>query len=183
MTTALNNLIRSRRTIHNFTDEKIPQNVLQDALCTAQWAPNHRLTHPWQFYIIGDKTANKISELNAEIVTSNKGPEAGAAKLTRWQQMPNWLIITSKIHSNNIQTQEDYASCACLVQNLSLLLWEQGIGLKWSSGDVIRDARLYDIIGADPFAEQIIGLFWYGKAEKIPDMRRPAVEAHFTELP
>lgn len=176
-------LMRNRRTIHDFTDKKVDDALLLTALDTAQWAPNHRLTHPCKFYILGEQIADDICVLNSQLVAVCKGVEAGAAKLKRWQGMPNWLIITSQLHANPIQTQEDYATAACIVQNLSLLLWEQGIGMKWSSGDIIRDARLYELIGADSFAEQIVGLFWYGYPAKTPVTRRPDLADQLVKLP
>ena len=60
------------------------------------------------------------------------------------------------------QQEEDYAACACAVQNLMLYLWQAGIGVKWTTGQVTRDPRLYEILGVDGDMERVTGLFWYG---------------------
>ena len=74
-------LLRSRRTIHDFREEPAPAELVREALDLARWAPNHHLTEPWRFYLLGPETASAIARLNAEIVTAKSGPEAGAAKL------------------------------------------------------------------------------------------------------
>ena len=70
-------LIRSRRTIHDFRGEPAPPELARRALDLARWAPNHHLTEPWRFYLLGPETAAAIARLNAEIVTAKSGPEAG----------------------------------------------------------------------------------------------------------
>ncbi len=45
-------IISSRRTIHNFVPDKIPDMaVIKEAIASARWAPNHHLTEPWHFFL------------------------------------------------------------------------------------------------------------------------------------
>ena len=46
-------VIRERRTINLFEAEPVGQQPLLDAIELARWAPNHRLTEPWRFYLLG----------------------------------------------------------------------------------------------------------------------------------
>ena len=42
-------LVRARRTIHDFRKESAPPALVRKALDLARWAPNHHLTEPWRF--------------------------------------------------------------------------------------------------------------------------------------
>jgi nitroreductase len=137
-------LLRSRRTIHLFASEPPPRELLLEAIDLARWAPNHRLTEPWRFYLLGSETAEAVARLNADLVAEKRGEEAGRKKLERWQSMPGWFVVTSRCAEDPITTQENYAACCCAVQNLMLYLWSEGVGVKWGTGAVTRDPRFFD---------------------------------------
>lgn len=180
---ALVDLIRQRRTTHNFTPTLIDDSVINEALATAVWAPNHKFTQPWRFVLPGEKTQQAICQLNAKLVAASKGERAAQVKLERWQAMPNWLVISQVIANDELIYKEDYAACACLVQNLSLLLWNQGVGLKWSTGDVIRHPEFYELLGINPAEEEVVGLFWYGEPASEPSVKREPAEGFTRRLP
>ncbi|MFO1352299.1 MAG: nitroreductase [Gammaproteobacteria bacterium] len=176
-------LIRTRRTIEEFKPEPAPREALVKALDLARWAPNHRLTEPWRFYLLGRDTAQAIARLNAELVTNKNGPAAGRQKLERWLAMPGWLVVTCNRSDDALQAREDYAACCCAVQNFMLYLWSAGIGVKWTTGAVTRDPRFYDLIWVDPAAEEVVGLFWYGYPATIPQTPRKPLSEVMVELP
>src|SRR4051812_11857005 len=45
--------IRARRSIKRFTDRPITRAEIETLLESATLAPNHRLTQPWRFYVLG----------------------------------------------------------------------------------------------------------------------------------
>jgi nitroreductase len=180
---AVASLLRGRRTIHLFEPTPPPREALLAAIEIARWVPNHRLTEPWGFYLIGPNTAEAIARLNADIVTAKRGAVAGQAKLERWRAMPGWFTVTSCIAADVVTTQENYAACCCAVQNLQLYLWSQGLGVKWGTGAVTRDPRFFEVIGVDPAKEQIVGLFWYGYPAAIPTTQRKPVTEIVASLP
>ena len=169
-------LIRSRRTIHTFTEERPPDDLIRRALDLARWAPNHRLTEPWRFYLLGPETAAAVARLNADLVTARRGQAAGERKLKRWRSMPGWLVVTCRRSDDVLREREDYAACCCAVQNLSLYLWSQGVGVKWGTGRVTRHPALFDLLDLDPGAEMIVGLLWYGYPAEIPRMQRKPLD-------
>jgi len=57
------------------------------------------------------------------------------------------------------------------------------VGVKWTTGDVIRDKRFYDLLWIDQELETVVGLFWYGYAEEVPKMARKPYVQITTELP
>jgi len=67
--------IRSRRTTKLFLKQEVSRDLVHDAIEVARWAPNHHLTEPWHFYLLGkDKIAGSI-ELIRTIVAENKDEE------------------------------------------------------------------------------------------------------------
>jgi nitroreductase len=165
-------LIRSRRTIHHFKPEPPPESTLLDAIEAARWAPNHRVTEPWQFYLLGSEAAAKISQLNYEIVLEDRGEAAAQNKLQRWLSMPAWFVVTCARSESELRQKEDYAACCCAIQNLFLYLWSAGLGAKWGTGSVTRHPDFYKAIGADPETEEVVGMFWYGYPAVIPGGQR-----------
>ncbi len=64
-----------------------------------------------------------------------------------------------------------------------LYLWKAGVGSKWTTGDITRDERFFDIIGLDPEAEFVVGLIWYGYPKLTPQQSRKDLTEVLKELP
>ena len=177
-------IITSRRTIHDFIPDKIPdKTIIKQAITTACWAPNHHLTEPWHFYLLGKETVASICELNKKILIDTKGLEIAEKKYKRWAEIPGWLVVTCQMSDDEIRYQEDFAACCCVVQNLMLYLWHKGIGTKWSTGSITRDGRFYDLVWVNPEFEKTVGLIWYGYSAMIPKTLRKPLQQVLTELP
>jgi nitroreductase len=174
---AVASVLRGRRTVHDFSAEVPPREQLMDAIESARWAPNHHRTEPWCFYVLGRDVAERITELNAELVRAKNGEAAAEAKRRRWSAMPGWFALTCLRSEDPMREREDYAACCCAVQNLMLHLWVLGIGVKWGTGKVTRDPRFLAMLGIDAAREFVVGLFWYGYPAAVPaQARRPASE-------
>lgn len=176
-------VIRSRRSINRFQAQAPPRETIRQALELARWAPNHYLTEPWHFYLIGPKTKQALVELNAELTAAAKGPQAGEAKRRRWAAIPGWLAVTCDLSADALRAREDYAACACAIHNLALYLWSEGIGVKWTTGAITRERQFYDLLWIDPELETLVGLLWYGYPDEAPQSRRRPLEHSLVELP
>lgn len=177
-------VIRNRRTIHEFIADNIPDEaIIKKAIELAQWAPNHHLTEPWHFYRIGPETKEAICLLNSELVGNKKGAKLAEKKLQRWRAIPGWIFVSCNITQDARQQQEDLAAVSCAIQNFSLFLWSQGIGVKWSTGDVIYHPQFADLVWFDPEQECPVGLLWYGFASEVPQVSRSNIAASVIELP
>jgi nitroreductase len=180
----LETCITSRRTIHDFIPDKIPnKDVIKEAIAKACWAPNHHLTEPWHFFLLGKETIADICNLNKEMLIETKGIEKAEHKYKRWMEIPGWIVVTCQKSDDEVRYQEDYASCCCAIQNLMLILWQQGIGTKWSTGPVTFDDRFYDLVWINKELENVVGLIWYGYPEEIPQTVRKPLQQVMTELP
>ncbi|WP_111747508.1 nitroreductase family protein [Salinisphaera orenii] len=164
--------LRGRRSVDQFESTPVDTGRLEEAFEVARWAPNHHLTEPWQFYVIGPETKKAIVELNAELVAEAKGEEAADAKRQRWHAVPGWFAVTCRRADDANTAAEDYAACACAAHNIVLYLHSAGMACKWTSGPVTHDARYLRLLGADPANDYSVGLFWYGVAKRAPRTQR-----------
>lgn len=65
-------VLRGRRTINLFLQSDVPQQLILDAIEAATWAPNHHLTEPWHFYILGERAKEQCLDLCHDIVVAKK---------------------------------------------------------------------------------------------------------------
>ena len=180
---ALAEVVRNRRSIDLFEPTPIANEVLLEAIDVARWAPNHRLTEPWRFHLLGPKSREAIIDLAVAIDIAAKGERAGAARRERLSAVPGFFVLTSPRSDDALLEREDYGACCCAAQNLMLYLWQRGIGVKWTTGGITRDARLYELLGVDISKDQIVGLFWYGAPKIVPTQKRRPVAQIVTVRP
>src|SRR5260370_4174759 len=92
--------IRSRRTHKAFAPEPVPRALLDELLELARWAPNHHLTNPWRFRVLGPAALARLK--------AAAGPEA-AAKL---EPAPTLVLAPAPAAEGPVQDQEDLAGTA-----------------------------------------------------------------------
>jgi len=172
-----------RRTIELFLQTSVPQKLVLEAIEAATWAPNHHVTEPWHFYSIGPETKERCLDLCQEIVSAKKSKKAGEFKRDSWSQKPGWLVVTCQRSENALLQREDYAACCAAVQNLMLYLWKAGVGCKWTTGDITRAPRFFEIIGIDEAEALVVGLIWYGYPKLTPNQSRKDVDESVTAKP
>lgn len=162
--------IRQRRTIKQFLPQPVPRAVLAELIELAVWAPNHRMTEPWRFYVLDDAARDQLGAIAAEItvtkimgsggeldVATRKGDEAGAT----WRAVPTLLYVTMVRGANPEIDEENYGAVCCAIQNLTLAAHVAGIGTSWSSGAVAAAPALHALVGAGE-NEKMVGLMRVG---------------------
>ena len=173
--------IRSRRTTNLFLKQKVSKQLVLDAVELARWAPNHHLTEPWHFYLLGSETKAASVQLIRTIVTENKTAELGDHKAKAAAAIPGWLVVTCQKSDDELLGREDYASCCCAVQNILLYLSEAGVASKWTTGLITRDQRFFDLLGIDGEKEFVVAMIWYGYPKILPTQSRKDVGEIVTE--
>lgn len=176
-------VINSRVTIHDFKTEAVPREIIDKALLSFAATPNHFLTKPWRIYVLGKKCVTEIVELNSSRVRIDKGEKAAQIKRERWAKVPCWILVNCTISEDEIRFQEDYAACACGIQNMMLTFWSNGYGTKWTTGPVTRYPDFPDIVGFDSNEEVVVGLLWAGLPNTIPEKRARDSSRNVTWLP
>jgi nitroreductase len=154
--------IRGRRTHKAFAPEPVPREIVDELLELARWAPNHHLTNPWRFRVLGPHALAALKQA--------AGPEA-AAKLDR---APTLIAATAKRSSDPVQDEEDL--CATAAATYAVLLAAHGRGLAgyWRTPEVLRTDAGRAALGI-PDDERFVALIHLGwpRQEKDPPERLP----------
>lgn len=177
----------TRRTVHHFSRDPVPREVLTRALETAVHAPNHRLTWPWRFWVLGRQVRVPIADLQIALKTgSSEAPDPALVERIRDKIVgPPWCVVVGCVRSDDVFRQkEDLAAVACAVQNLQLALHADGVGSKWSTGAVTRSPEVYEMLGIDADELDIVGFVWVGYAKQpVEAPSRPPLSTFVTDIP
>lgn len=177
-------LVRQRRTIHQFENQAIDQNHIDQCLEAAIWAPNHGLTQPWRFFVIGQQSHAQLVDIYAR-TRADKRAEAGTEQYQtiyqkaceKFKAIPQVVLVGQQQTTNATQSKEDYAACACAIQNFQLMAWELGLGVQWSTGPIIQDPQTYQLIGTFDQDIELIGVLYIGYPACVPNQLRKPIEA------
>jgi nitroreductase len=188
--TAYETLI-SRRTIYAFKPDPVPDDAIRRALEAGRWAPNHKLTNPTRFVVIGPQTRAAIGRVSGGItrmksrdVTPERVAELVAQAENKIAANPALIaVMVRRSPDDAFREREDYAAACCALHNVVLALWSEGIGAQWGTGAVIRHAETLAILGADPATEEAIGFLKIGYPQEVPAARRPDLETMVSHLP
>ena len=144
--------IYRRRMAWRFKDTPVSPEVINRLLNAAVWAPNHRLTEPWRFFVLqqGAKTRHKVAELAYEYSLEGSGGHRRAAAAREKVLDPPALIYVYSLPGHNEEvTRENYASVCCAVQNMSLAAVAEGLTVTWETGRITRHPKLRKVLGAN----------------------------------
>lgn len=145
----LDDILKSRRDTRHFTNDEVPNEVIQKALQAGHWAPSVGLTDATRYYLIKSAAVKStIKELfldynkKAEELTDNPEQKEHykSLKLEAIEEAPIGLIIAydrSVLNQFTIGTvgsnEAVKFSSVCAAQNIWLSLTEQGYGMGWVS--------------------------------------------------
>ena len=176
--------IKKRRTLHVFSKKRVPREVIEKSIYAANQAPCHRRTFPWRFTSIGIKKRELLYQLQLTLKFGDmKIDESSLQKIRDKMLNPSHLLIATQVCTDNqVQKLEDYAACACAIQNLSLSLVSDDFGCKWSTGKITKDPNTYKIAQINSSEEEIIGFIWIGYGTKPPLIKRPLISTIYREL-
>ena len=181
--------LTSRRTVYRYKREKVPDWTLESAFEAASNAPCHKNTHPWKFYVMGEKTREslipEVEKLAKKKSIDGEELEAGISRAIEKIISPPLLICVTSARSpqDPFREEEDYAATACAIQNMTLSLWGNGVGSQWSTGAITRSDAAYSAIGVSREKERIVGFIKAGYPKKIPSISKKAVEEIRAYLP
>lgn len=188
--TSLLALIRGRRSVFRFHPEPVPEALVIQALEAGVWAPNHKLTEPWRFTLLGPGTraalAPRFAELAQRKLPADATPErrAEALELSRrkWEGKPVVVAVSQVAEADDFRREEDYAAVACAIQNVQLAAWALGLGSQWSTSPIIRDAEAMKTAGI-PGEERVVGLLFMGYPAAVPEARRRPLDEVLRRMP
>ncbi|MNP55151.1 putative NAD(P)H nitroreductase YdjA [compost metagenome] len=131
------------------------------------------MTQPWRFVIVYGEGRKRIAEIHSK----GKPQETTKAQdfYNKMMSVPMFIAVVMQENPVINIREEDYSSTSCLIQNFSLLAWEQGIGVVWKSYGFMHEALYREALGITP-GERVVGSLHVGYASQVPKAQ-PRVSA------
>jgi nitroreductase len=156
--------IRTRRTHKAFDPNPVDRETVDELLELARWAPNHHLTAPWRFRVVGPQALQRLKDA--------AGPEA-APKLDR---CPTLIVASCVLSGDPEQDEEDLHATAVACYIVLLGAHARGLAGYWRTPGVLRDQAGREAVGI-PDHERFVGLLHIGRPkqeQRAPDRPPPA---------
>src|SRR6476646_7997273 len=110
----LETAVRTRRTHKVYGSEPVDRGTLLELFDLARWAPNHHLTNPWRFRVLGPESLGRLKQAAGD----------GASTLDR---APTLVCVSQVIADDEQQNEEDL--CAVAVAAYIVLLGAHARGV------------------------------------------------------
>jgi len=174
--------IKSRRSIGLVDEREVPQEVIEELLEAAIWAPNHKKTEPWKFLVIRGEGRRKLGEEMARIMEERTKdlPEEDARKIVekvRIGPLRAPVIITLAVSPTGIVPDiEEITACGCALQNILLAATSMGLATYVRTGAIAFEKELNKYLHLEE-KDSILGFVYIGypkNAIPIERKRTPA---------
>ena len=180
----INDAISERRSIKAFTDRPISREEIEQLLSVAVLAPNHRMTEPWRFYVLGPEARAGFGRaLGLRKAKRVDDPEAKIAVIQKVEathrELPAMLAVAMTLDDNPEIREEDYAATYMAVQNICLSALTLGLGSHVKSGGVMDDPKARQAIGVAE-GERVIATIALGEPAAIPEAKPRREADEFT---
>jgi nitroreductase len=159
--------IRSRRTHKAYGGKPVSKSVLRELFELARWAPNHHVTNPWRFRVLGPASRERLK------AAADEAKPGSGAKLDR---APTLIVASAKQTGDPEQDHEDVLATAVSAYIVLLGAHARGLAGYWRTVAVLDAPAGRAAVGL-PDDETPIGLLHLGEPrqeQRVPE--RAAVE-------
>ena len=162
----LEHAICTRRTHKAYAPEPLDRATLDELFELARWAPNHKLTNPWRFRVVGPGALERLKAAT--------GDPIAAAKLDR---APTLVLVSATQTGDPVMDEEDLLAAATAAYVVLLAAHGRGLAGYWRTPGVLRTAEGRAALGV-PDDEHVLGLLHLGHPRQEPRVpERAPVEA------
>lgn len=174
--------IRDRRSVKEYSDAPVDSDTLSSLLELAVLAPNHRMTEPWGFLVLGPEARRAYGEIKGDRRASKvEDPQVGETirrrTIDETTALPALVAFTQEVNDDPEVREEDFASVYMGIQNVLLAATGMGLGSHVKTGAILADPRTRSALGVGS-DERIVALVQLGVPASIPaaKARRSAAE-------
>lgn len=164
----LKEIIEQRKSIFpkDYTENGMSQEIINEILQSATFAPNHKRTKPWRFKIFrGEEKAKLASEMQAiykasqpeHLFLEKKYNDIGF-KIDKADVVVSIIVNFSGM----VPEWEEIAAVSMAVQNMYLTCTANNIGCYWSSPKIVDHLKESLTIDEN---QKCLGLFYLGSLE------------------
>src|SRR3954463_1159035 len=114
--------IRGRRTHKAHGREPVDRATLEELFDLARWAPNHHLTNPWRFRVLGPASLERLKQV------ADAAKPGSARKLDR---APTLVVVSAVQTGDPVQDREDLLACGVAAYIVLLAAHARGLAGYW----------------------------------------------------
>jgi len=168
-------LILGRRSVGRVRPDAIPAAAVAELLEAAVAAPNHHLTEPWRFVVLGGDARRAVGEAHARAMARGRPelPKAGLAKeAARLERAP--VVVACAVHpsaGDPVTRREDRDAVAAAVENLLLAAHARGLGAMWRTGAMADEPEVRAALGLEE-GDEIVAFVYLGRPDDTPPAAR-----------
>jgi nitroreductase len=155
-------LIRTRRTHKAFGPEPVDRETLLELFELARWAPNHHLTNPWRFRVLGLQARSLLAR-EAEL------EQPGSAR--KLDRAPTLIVVGAELQGDLSQQHDDLLAAAVAAYIVLLAAHARGLAGYWRTLPILEKPAVRAGLGIIA-AERSIGLLHLGhpvQAQRTPE--------------
>lgn len=169
---ALIEAIRARRSIKRFTERRVTRAEIERLLELATLAPNHRMTQPWRFYVLGEAARSTYAALRAALkaakVVDAEAAEQVRDKVERDTRTIPAVVAVAVIDVEDPEVQrEDHAATFMGIENLLIGAHTMGLGGYIHTGAILERHELRQLLGV-PDDQRVVALLDLGEPAETP---------------
>ncbi|OWA37831.1 nitroreductase [Saccharibacillus sp. O16] len=168
--------IRTRRSVGAVKEQEVPRASIEKILEAGIWAPNHRKTEPWRFFVLQGEGRNKLASAMVDTEAAEKGiqpspeqrEEMLASAIKKVSRAP--LIIAVGCEPDlgpKIIPLEETLAVGAAIQNMLLEAHALGLGAVWRSGSLCYHPVMAQRFGLGEEG-QMLGFLYIGIPEREP---------------
>lgn len=165
----INHLMRNRRSV--FPDQleagkPVADEIVEQILENARWAPNHGHTEPWHFVVFTGKGLQTLANFQSQLYKESAGEKFKEASYQKLQRNPllasHIIALCMKRDPNKKHPEvEEIAAVACAVENIYLSVTAYGLGGYWTTGGVTYNEKAKPFFGLGE-DDKLLGFFYLG---------------------
>ncbi len=174
--------IRARVSVKEYADDAVAREEIQTLLELAVLAPNHRMTEPLSFRVMGEGAklayARALAGRKAAKVEDADAAEAVRQKVIHRTTGVPWMIgVVVRQDENPEIREEDHATAFMAIENMCLAAVDMGLGTHIKTGAVMGEPALREALGVAE-DERLVAVVFLGVPAEVPDRkpRTPAVQ-------
>ncbi len=147
-TTEVDQLSQQRRSVFSkdYTGERVHDDIINQMLENANWAPNHKLTEPWRFVVFADDGLKQQGTFQSECYKRVTTAD-GTFREDRYQSLQTKPLESSHIiavgmkrdEAKRLPEWEELGAVFCAIQNMYLTATAYGVGCYLSTGGGITN--------------------------------------------
>lgn len=173
--------IKARRSAPKLRPDPVPKETIEQMLDAAVWAPNHRMTEPWRFYVLTGDGKQRFAEIRRRLRAATfpdlNAPEAVKALDRVYHDTlatPAFIVVAAHQADKPEVREEDVAATFMAIQNLMLAATELGVGTYMRTGAILHDPDLRALLRLED-DRRILAIIYVGYPAEIPEKRRTPV--------